>query len=254
MKNVLRRITNLDPRIPKPELRHRVNADIKDHSTRGNLSLSYGEDWLSDVGDVFTAAEQSGHRMNPDVNDGDPIGMGMGSVCIAKGIRSTSSSAYLANPPTNLNILVNAPVARVIFDKNRAIGVETIDGRRLLASKEVILSGGALNTPQILKLSGIGPAAELTNHNISVISDLPMVGENLQDHCFSTVGIVLKKDTSLPPGPATQSPTPMAWLKLPAVISSPEFSQISANVREHMLKPTVPAMEVATVCDENLDI
>jgi len=172
----------------------------------------------------------------------------MGSVCIAKGIRATSASAYLSQPPPNLKILVNASVARVLFKNKRADGVECNDGRRLFARKEVILSGGALNTPQTLKLSGIGPAEELQQHGIALVHELPMVGENLQDHCFSTVGIALEKDANLPAGPPSQSPTPMGWFKLPSVESSSEFQQLPTRVQEHMRKPTVPAMEIATVC------
>jgi choline dehydrogenase-like flavoprotein len=247
VKRVLKRISSLDPRIPDQRLKNAINAKIEDHSTKGNLSLTYGEEWLPDVGDIFIAAEQVGHGINADVNNGDPIGMGMGSVCIAKDVRATSSSAYLSQPPSNLKIIVNAPVARVLFENKRAIGVLTIDGRRLLAQKEVILCAGALNTPHILKLSGIGPAKELQKYGIPLTHELPMVGENLQDHCFSTVGIVLQKDMNLPPGPPSQSPTPMGWFKLPSVEASDEFQQLPTKVKEHMRKSTVPAMEMATV-------
>jgi choline dehydrogenase-like flavoprotein len=253
VKRVLKKITNLDPGIPDKRLRNVVNPKMEDHGTKGNLHLTYGELWLPDVGDVFVAAQQVGHVVNQDVNNGDPIGLGIGSVCIAKNIRATSSSAYLSHPPPNLNIVVSAPIAQVTFAKQRAIGVETIDGRRFMARKEVILSGGALNTPQIMKLSGVGPAGELKKHGIPLVHDLPMVGANLQDHCFSTVGIVLEKDTSLPPGPETQSPTPMGWLKLPSVTESAEFNQLPLRVREHMQKSTVPAMEIATVCPLKLE-
>ncbi|KAH7402088.1 hypothetical protein DE146DRAFT_455027 [Phaeosphaeria sp. MPI-PUGE-AT-0046c] len=246
VKRVLKKITNLDPRIPDQRMKHVVNAKVEDHSTRGNLQLTYGEQWLPDVGDVFTAAEQVGHRINQDVNKGDPIGMGMGSVCIAKDVRATSSSAYLSHPPSNLKILVNIPIAKVLFSRKKAIGVETIDRQQIRARKEVILSGGALNSPQILKLSGLGPATELKKYDIALVHELPMVGENLQDHCFSTVGIVLSKDASLPPGPANQSPTPMGWFKLPSVTSSPEFDELPTHVKEHIEKPTVPTIEVAT--------
>jgi choline dehydrogenase-like flavoprotein len=252
VKRVLKRITNLDPRVPNQHFRNVVDPNMGDHSTTGNLHLAYGEQWLPDVGDVFVAAKQIGHVVNQDVNNGDPIGLGMGSVCIAKDIRATSSSAYLSLPPPNLNIVVNTPIARVLFAKQRAIGVETIYGRRLMARKEVVLSGGALNTPQIMKLSGVGPAGELKRCGIPLVWDLPMVGENLQDHCFSTVGIVLEKDITLPPGPDTQSPTPMGWFKLPSVTESAEFKQLPSKVQEHMQKPTVPAMEIATVRPSNV--
>lgn len=247
VNKVLKRISNLDPRIPDQKLKDVINAKPSDHSTKGNLCLTYGEEWLSDVGDIFTAAAQSGHRVNQDVNNGDPIGMGMGSVCISKGIRATSASAYLFRPPPNLKIVTDTPVARVRFNGKHATGVECIDGRRFMAKNEVVLSGGALNTPQLLKLSGIGPAEELKSHGINVVHELPMVGENLQDHCFSTVGIVLEKVRSLPAGPPNQSPTPMGWFKLPSVEASEEFQQLPQRVKDHMRKPTVPAIEIATV-------
>ncbi|KAF2832564.1 alcohol oxidase [Ophiobolus disseminans] len=246
VQRVLKRISNLDPKIPDQRLEDVIRAKPEDHSTTGNLDLTYGEEWIPDVGDIYTAAEQTGHSINRDVNDGDSIGMGMGSVCIAKGIRATSASAYLSRPPPNLKIIVNAPVARVLFDKKRAYGVQCIDGRQFLAHKEVVLAGGALNTPQMLKLSGIGPRDELKRHGIPLVHELPMVGENLQDHCFSTTGIVLAKDPTLPAGPASQSPTPMGWFKLPSVETSSEFQQLPARTQAHMRKPTVPAMEIAT--------
>jgi choline dehydrogenase-like flavoprotein len=211
------------------------------------LNLTYGEEWLPDIGDIFTAASQAGHRINCDVNDGDPIGMGMGSVCIEKGIRATSASAYLSQPPLNLEIIVNAPVARVLFSRRRAIGVECVHGRHFMARKQVIISAGALNTPQILKCSGIGPANELKRHGIPLVQELPMVGENLQDHCFSTVGIVLEKNTTLHTGPRNQCPTPMGWFKMPSITSSSEFQHLPIRIQEHMRKPTVPAIEMATV-------
>jgi choline dehydrogenase-like flavoprotein len=77
VRRVLKRVTNLDPQIPDQRLKHIVTARPEDHSTRGNVRLTYGEEWLPDVGDIFTAAHQVGHRINQDVNDGDPIGMGM---------------------------------------------------------------------------------------------------------------------------------------------------------------------------------
>jgi choline dehydrogenase-like flavoprotein len=134
------------------------------------------------VGDIFVAAEQTGMGTNRDVNSGDPIGMGMGTVCIYKGQRLTASSAYLSSPLPNLTVVPNSSVARILFKGKTAVGVETISSRTFYARKEVIISGGALNTPQIMMLSGIGPREELEKHRISVVHDLPTVGKNLQDH------------------------------------------------------------------------
>lgn len=237
----------MDTRIPDRRLEKWLHVAREDHSTDGNLDLTFGEEWLPDISDIFTAAEQSGHQVNPDVNRGDPIGMGMGTVCISRGIRATSSSAYLSRPPPNLRILPDAPVARVLFEGKRAVGVETTDTRRFTAKREVILCGGALNTPQILMLSGIGAAHELNQNGIPLVHDSPMVGKNLQDHCFAAAGLVLRKDSDQGLGPGSQSPTPMGWFQLPSVTSSEEYQELPDRVKRHMNKPTVPHMEIASV-------
>lgn len=175
VNRVLKRIENLNVSIPELRMKKLLavkseGEDLADfereetpteHSTSGNLDLTYGDAWSPDISDIFVAAEQSGHRTNSDVNNGHPIGMGMGSVCISNGIRATSASAYLSHPPPNMKILPDTHVARILFEGKRATGVQTIDGRKLLTRKEVIVSGGALNTPQILMLSGVGSAEEL---------------------------------------------------------------------------------------------
>jgi choline dehydrogenase-like flavoprotein len=219
----------------------------QDHSSSGSLHLTYGDSWLPNVGDIFIAAEQSGLRTNKDVNSGDPIGMGMGSVCIYEGKRLTASSAYLAHPPSNLTVLPNSPVANVIFNGKTATGVKTIDGRTFYATKEVIISGGALNTPQILMLSGIGPQHELEKHGIPVIHDLPMLGQNLQDHCSSSVGIAMKREANNPSSGHSQIPAPMGWFKLPKLQTSEEYSTLTNRMKSFLQKPTIPAFEVATV-------
>lgn len=132
------------------------------------------------MGDIFVAAEETGLPINRDVNSGNSIGMGMASVCIYRGQRVTAANAYLSHKHPNLTIVTDALVAKVFFEGKRAIGVKTNDGREFMAHKEVVLSGGALNTPQILLLSGIGPADELAKHGVPVVLDLPNVGKNLQ--------------------------------------------------------------------------
>jgi choline dehydrogenase-like flavoprotein len=164
-RRCLDKIENLDPTIPNENLKKYVDAKVEDgvvalstkflknqtltaaqdHSSTGSVALTYGESWLHTAGDIFVEAEQAGLPTNKDVNSGDPIGMGMGSVSISKGHRVTSSMAYLSNPPSNMAILSNASVARVLFQDKRAVGVETVDGRNFIANKEVIVSGGALN-------------------------------------------------------------------------------------------------------------
>lgn len=112
-----------------------------DHGVDGSLDLSYAEVWEKGLTDVFIAAEEIGLGTNPDVNSGNPIGMGMGAGCMYQGARTTSSS-YLKNAPSNLTIVLDSPSAKVLFGGKKATGVETISGKKYYAKKDVILSAG----------------------------------------------------------------------------------------------------------------
>jgi hypothetical protein len=177
---------------------------------------------------------------------GDPLGMGIGSVSIYEGQRLTASIAYLSQPPSNLTISTDSTVAKVFFARQKATGVKTTDGRIFYSEKEVIVSRGAINTPQILMLSGVGPKEELEKHAIPILHDLPQLGKNLQDHCFSSVGIVMEKDPNTIAG-AQQSPTPMGWFDLPSVRCSREYETLPTETKEFMSNPTIPIIEIATV-------
>lgn len=203
---------------------------------------------MANVGDIFVAAAQAGLPSNEDVNSGNPIGMGMGTVSITPtGRRLTAADAYLQHVPSNLTIAAKTTIRRVLLENKRAIGVDTLSGKAYRARCEVVLSGGAINTPQLLFLSGVGPADELSRHGIEQVQELEMVGQNLQDHCFSAMGIVLdqKADTNV----ASQSPSPMGWFKLPNVADTQECIGLPEKIRKHRLRATVPDFEIATVRD-----
>lgn len=239
-----------------------------DHGTSGPLHLSYAPTFEKGLEDVFIAAEEVGMGVNPDVNSGNPIGMGMGAACMYEGARTTAAS-YLEGAPSNLTIAVNSPVAKVIMSGKKAKGIKTIDGKEYFAKKDVILSGGALNSPQLLMLSGIGPADELQKHGILLIHDLPDVGKHLQDHCFSTATLLQKpgtndrmtfetdekavaaaraQHTKDKTGLMTQlyCSVPMGWFKNDKVIESAEYKALDKHTQEHIQKSTVPIFEIAT--------
>lgn len=196
---------------------------------------------------MFLAAEQTGKQVNADVNDGDPIGMGMGTVCIYGGVRISAADAFLSDIPPNLIILPSCVVAKVLMNGAKAQGVQSADGRAFLANKEVVLSGGSINSPQLLQLSGVGPPEFLESAGIDVVHELPQVGKNLQDHCFSVAGIVTNDD---PESIGKQSPSPMGWFKLDALRRSAEYSDLPAATRRHLQQPTVPDWELVTVSED----
>ncbi|WP_433795257.1 choline dehydrogenase [Actinoplanes sp. CA-252034] len=137
---------------------------------------------------MLAASEQAGHPPTSDVNGERQEGFALFDRNIQRGRRLSAAGAYLhpAMKRPNLTVRTRALVSRVLFDGNRATGVEYTTSRggaphRVYAS-EVILCGGAINTPQLLQLSGIGNAAELSALGVTPVHHLPGVGENLQDH------------------------------------------------------------------------
>jgi choline dehydrogenase len=140
------------------------------------------------ITDAWVAAAQSaGYPFNPDYNGAQQEGVGFFQLTSRNGRRCSAAVAYL-NPVKNrpnLRIVTHAQVDRVEIEEGRATGVTvSVDGepRRYTARREVILCGGAINSPQLLMLSGIGEGAQLSRHGIEVRHDLRGVGKNLQDH------------------------------------------------------------------------
>jgi len=135
------------------------------------------------------AAVETGLEHNTDFNGTRQAGAGLYHVTQADGRRCSAADAYLkpALGRDSLTAETGARVTRVLFEGRTAVGVEYLaDGhRRRVRAGEVILSAGAVNSPQLLLLSGVGPAAHLREHGVEVVTDLPGVGRNLQDHLFA---------------------------------------------------------------------
>lgn len=153
----------------------------------GPISTRYStyRDTLVDA--YLAAGEAAGFPRTADFNAEQQEGFGRSQTAIHKGRRSSGSTAYLApaRRRANLTVLTNALAHRVKFDGTRASGVQYERGGNVFvarARREVLLCGGVINSPQLLMLSGIGPAEQLRRHEIDVVSLNPGVGRNLQDH------------------------------------------------------------------------
>ena len=139
-------------------------------------------------GPVFIeAGKQAGYPHNRDFNAHDQEGVGLYQVTHKNGERFSAAKGYLTPnlARRNLHVITGAYTTRILMEGKRAVGVEFRQGgelRQLKAAREVLLCAGALQSPQVLMLSGIGPAAQLQQHGIAVLHDLPGVGENLHDH------------------------------------------------------------------------
>ena len=133
------------------------------------------------------AGKQAGYRHNHDFNAHEQEGVGLYQVTHKNGERYNTSQAYLQQARTraNLHIITGATVTRIVLQGKRAVAVEYRQGgelRQLKAEREIVLSAGALQSPQLLLLSGIGPQAQLSEKGITVMHHLPGVGANLHDH------------------------------------------------------------------------
>jgi len=173
------------PYFIKSENNHRIKNEF-----HGNSGLLQVDDlkYHNVLTDTFLqACEQKGYGINHDFNGACQRGFGMYQVTQDNGSRNSSAQAYLkpAKQRDNLTVYTHSYCQKVILQNNTAKGVEIIrkgTPEKIWASKEVLLSGGALNSPHILMLSGIGNAQDLEQHDIKVNLDLKGVGENLQDH------------------------------------------------------------------------
>ncbi len=168
------------------QTRPELSLDAERHATGGPLHVSDME--THDISEAaIEACVQAGLPRRADLNGLDQEGAGWFQVTQRNGLRCSAASAYLhpAMGRPNLRVETHALASRILFEGRRVVGVAfTQDGRQRIAkaSAEVILCGGAINSPQLLQLSGIGPAAVLAEAGVAVLVDRPEVGEGLQDH------------------------------------------------------------------------
>ncbi len=157
------------------------------HGAGGPLAVSDLRDRHPLVQAYVEAARQCGYPRNDDFNGAVQEGAGYYQTTMRKGVRASTAAGYLkqARRRANLKVVPKALATRILFDGRRATGIEYVvgnDKRSARANAEVIVASGAFNSPQLLQLSGLGPASLLKRHGIAVIADAPGVGADLNDH------------------------------------------------------------------------
>jgi len=153
--------------------------------TGGPIAVSEVRSRYQVTDDWIQAAEQAGVPRSKDLNGELAEGVDYIQLSQRNGLRCSTAHGYLRNKPATLEVMTEAQVLKIAIEGGRATGVTIRRGgevRTLTAKHGVVLSAGALNTPRLLMLSGIGPAAHLKSHGIAVQADLPGVGQNLQEH------------------------------------------------------------------------
>jgi choline dehydrogenase len=183
-----------------------LHFDDHYHGRAGPLAVSSHPAGHPLVARYFAAAAELGIPYNPDFNGASQDGCGPLQATIAAGVRCSAARGYLdpARSRPNLTVLTHAHATRLLFSGTRATGVEYLrlgQVEQAAAAAEVILAAGALRSPQLLLLSGVGPAAELEQLGVAVRHDLPGVGKNLQDHLHTRVRCAITEPLTLPPLP-----------------------------------------------------
>ena len=184
-----------------------TDLDIKDdfHGTDGPLPISrkVGEAWPVIQIAFHTACLQNGFDTTDDMNGVEPTGVGVVPMNNQKGVRMSTAITHLAPMRHHLNLTIRGNVfARKILIENRQVtGVEVESGGEVFTveSNKVVISAGALKSPHILMLSGIGPKDQLDEYGIDVLQDTPGVGANLRNHPISPISFRVKEGIKLQP-------------------------------------------------------
>ena len=180
------------PYFKRSEHNEQIHNDY--HGQEGELNVTFNKGYRTPVADAFVqACVEKGLPENHDYNGAEQMGAGLFQFTIKNFKRHSTARAFLvpATKRPNLKVITKALTRRILVENDRATGVEFMTGsgssQTAYAAKEVILSAGSFNSPQLLMLSGIGEAEELKKHGIPLKKHLPGVGKNLQDHLFLPV-------------------------------------------------------------------
>ena len=244
------------------------------HGFKGplDLTLPSRRHWVDGMDKVLKAAFNHGWPLNPDQNSGHLVGVGAVTTTSYNGYRVTSASAYLQNPPANLVIWTDSVVTKILFNTDtkrarpKAMGVLLADGRTPKARSEIILSLGAIDTPKLLLLSGVGPREELQEVGVPCLVDSPRVGKNMMDHNYvvltwgatSGLGRRTRKDKNevasareqwmldrTGPDATLNTVNLIGFLKFdPSRVCFDEVYKLDARTRQYIEQPDVPQFEL----------
>ncbi|OED34883.1 choline dehydrogenase [Chromatiales bacterium (ex Bugula neritina AB1)] len=184
------------------ELENYTGGDNHYRGRNGELSVSALRNQNPACAAWVQAAQEFGLPFNPDFNGETTYGVGSYQLSLSRRFRASAATAFLKPVlgRSNITLVTGAHVSRIIIEQGRAVGVEWFTDGRLQSARagvEVVLSAGSIQSPQILQLSGIGPADLLKRHGVNVVYNSPEVGENLQDHYQMRMVVRLKEKLSL---------------------------------------------------------
>lgn len=251
------------------------------HHVGGPIGVGTGSEWQGLVKLCLEAAMQIGLPLNTDHNDGEATGVSVAQMNVDRGVRRSSAAAFLGSEARskldNLVVVTKTICKRILFRDKTAVGVELLPAVAkpgdfeaqvtIHCKKEIVLSAGTFETPHVLLLSGVGPAADLAKHNIPLVHDSPYVGRNIRDHsAFSIEAVIdpsiaghnqlLKDPVALAEarrqydesqtGPLSVfgASAVMVFARLPDLYTSPAFHTLPTATREFLAHPHRPSTEL----------
>ncbi|SDB17669.1 GMC family oxidoreductase [Belnapia rosea] len=179
---------------------YRNSGDPEYRGTSGPLQVEDYRTILPLTHRFVEAAQQAGHAFRKDLNGKEQEGVGYSQMTRIGKWRGSTARTFLARVKGKVRVETDAQATRLLFEGCRCVGAEYIQGgetKRIRVTKEVVLSGGAVNSPHLLQVSGLGPADHLRSLGITVLADLPGVGANLQDHYVTRVQHRVKRAISI---------------------------------------------------------
>ncbi|KAJ4258273.1 hypothetical protein NW762_008422 [Fusarium torreyae] len=271
-KNAKRRFRQLEtyhdkhPEVPDGMKKY-LDPKSEDHGYSGPLHIGFEHKWDHYTTSMLEIWEKNGYAINPDMGNGDGLGMSVVPKTMHRGTRATAADV-LYPKPNNLHVKTDSPVHRVVFAGKRAVGISLLDGSILNAKKEVILSAGSLDTPKILMHSGIGPSDQLSKFGIQQLLDNPNVGQNYKDHYHAALKYARAEHTDTVTAffrsKALQEAAMREWqlyrtghyvtagttmnmgfFKSPAVLESREFNELPVEEKRRLQQSSIPTYEVA---------
>ena len=271
----MRALEDFDASVP-PGFEHLADPESRHHGVGGPIKLGMGKLMTPGVTHFVNACQEIGIGLCPDINSGNPVGVGLAQFNVRDGIRSYAANAYLSeefrSKHPNLHIQTNVEVRKLLVDGTQVYGVlvheaSSLSERIIRCSEQVILCAGTFASPQILLSSGIGPADELKRVGFSVVHNMPSVGQGMLDHSILTLEFRVKdsetdfcrlfndeklltaaerqyqQDRS---GPLSIFGTSgaVAFPKIESLHLSAEFAELPRSTQEFLKHPQRPSAEI----------
>ncbi|KAJ5982894.1 glucose-methanol-choline oxidoreductase [Penicillium waksmanii] len=272
---LMRALEDFDPKLPA-DLKEFAAPQSTDHGTSGLLKVGFGDEMVPGIETFMKACSENGISLCPDINSGNPVGVGLAQFNVRGGERCYAANAFLSDSVRsslkNLTIVTETECDRVHSKDGVVTGVDlyhksTGVNSHVYCREEVVLCAGTFGSPRILMLSGLGPRDTLERLNIPVQAELPGCGQNMLDHSIITCEYKVKnsipahnqlflnpgllaeaeaqysKDRTGPLSMYGSSGT-LAFPRIQRLFGSEEFSKLTSKEKGFLMEPTRPSAEI----------